>query len=95
MRKSFDGLSALVSSQMGGDLLSGDVFVFINKKRNYIKLLVFDRNGFWLAAKRLEMGRFHSLQAENPCLSYDELLMFIEGVDFSEIKRKKRYKRLL
>ena len=92
MRKSFDGLSALVSSQMDGDLLSGDVFIFINKSRNYMKLLVFDRNGFWLCAKRLEKGCFHSLELEDPCISYDELLMFIEGINFSKIKRKRRYK---
>ena len=96
MRNSFDGLSAIVSSQMSGNLISGDVFIFMNRKQNFIKLLVFDRNGFWLCAKRLEEGCFHSLahSSTSLSLSYDELLMFIEGVDFTSIKRKKRYKRM-
>ncbi|MCB9304610.1 MAG: IS66 family insertion sequence element accessory protein TnpB [Lewinellaceae bacterium] len=46
MRKGFDSLSGLVRSSMGDNPLSGDVFIFINRRRNHIKLLVWDRTGF-------------------------------------------------
>ena len=54
MRKGFDGLSGLVRSQMKHDLLSGDVFIFVNKRRDWIKLLMWDRTGFALYYKQLE-----------------------------------------
>lgn len=59
MRKSFDGLIAVVKSVLGEDPLSGTLFVFFNRRGNYLKLLVWDRTGFCLFAKRLEQGRFH------------------------------------
>ena len=58
MRKSFDGLSGLIRTGLNRDPLSGDVFVFINRRRTHIKLLVWDRNGFVLFYKRLERGTF-------------------------------------
>ncbi len=59
MRKSFDGLFGLVSTALGEDPLSGDLFIFVNRRRNYLKGLVWDRTGFLLIAKRLERGQFH------------------------------------
>ena len=58
MRKSFDGLSGLINNELKKNPLSGDVFIFINKRRDRIKLLIWDRTGFWLFYKRLEKGRF-------------------------------------
>ena len=58
MRKSFDGLLAVVKSVLHEDPLSGTWFVFINRRRNYIKAVYWDRTGFCLFAKRLERGRF-------------------------------------
>jgi len=58
MRKSFDGLSALVEGQLHEDPYSGHLFVFINRRRDRIKLLYWDRSGFWLFYKRLERGVF-------------------------------------
>ena len=58
MRKSFDTLGELVRSVIGEDPLSGHVFVFCNRGRNRIKVLVFDRGGYWLVARRLERGTF-------------------------------------
>ncbi len=55
-RKAHDGLSQIVRDHFGGDPLSGDVFVFTNKRRDRIKLLLWDRNGLWLFYKRLEQG---------------------------------------
>ena len=58
LRKSIDGLVGLVKSVLEEDPLSGSVFVFFNRRGNYLKLVVWDRTGFCLFAKRLERGRF-------------------------------------
>lgn len=59
MRKSFDGLFALVANALGEDPMSGDLFLFLNRRRNTVKGLLWDRTGFLLIAKRLERGQFH------------------------------------
>ena len=59
MRKSFDGLFTLVSDGLGEDPLSGDLFLFLNRRRNCLKGLLWDRTGFLIIAKRLERGQFH------------------------------------
>ena len=58
MRKSFTGLEALTRSNLGKDPLTGDLFVFINKRRTYCKILTWDRTGFVLVAKKLTGGKF-------------------------------------
>jgi transposase len=58
MRKSFDGLHALVEHALKGDVHSGALFVFSDKRRNLLKILYFDGNGLWILAKRLERGTF-------------------------------------
>jgi transposase len=58
MRKSFNTLAALVEHQLGHDPFAGDVFVFMGKRRNRMKVLVWDASGFWLCARRLEAGTF-------------------------------------
>lgn len=58
MRKSFDGLIAVVQSVLQEDPLSGTLFVFFNRRGNYLKLIAWDRTGYCLFAKRLERGRF-------------------------------------
>lgn len=58
MRKSFDGLIVLVRNALGEDPLSGSLYVFLNRRGNYMKLIYWDRTGFCLFAKRLEHGRF-------------------------------------
>jgi len=96
MRKGFDSLSGLVRSTMGGNPLSGDVFIFINRRRNHIKLLVWDRTGFVLLHKRLERGTFELPAAENPrqasCrLEWEELVFILEGVALSSVQRRRRF----
>jgi transposase len=59
MRKSFDGLVGVVQGVLGEDPLSGSLYVFFNRRGNYVKLVYWDRTGFSLFAKRLERGRFH------------------------------------
>jgi len=97
MRKSFDGLSGLVRQGMGRDPLSGEVFIFLNRRRTMMKILVWDRSGFVVWSKRLERGTFElplRLQAgSSVALSWEELVMILEGVRLSSVQRRKRYSR--
>lgn len=95
MRKSFDSLCALVSSQMKRDFLSGDVFIFVNRDRNRIKLLVWDRSGFVIWYKRLEEGTFELPQfaegVPDAEVRWERLVMILEGIQLGSVKERKRY----
>jgi transposase len=97
MRKSFDGLSGLITNAKLGAPTSGDAFVFVNRRRDRMKILLWDRTGFWLLYKRLEKGTFqippNPSQHASTELSYDVLMMLIEGIDITGIKRRPRYQR--
>lgn len=96
MRKSFDGLSGLVRSKVGRDPLSGDVFIFLNRRRTHVKLLVWDRSGFVLYYKRLEEGTFDLPESERAMddrpISWDQLIMMLEGVVMEKVRYRKRYR---
>lgn len=96
MRKSFNGLSGLVRGSLGSDPLSGDVFIFLNRRRDKIKLLVWDRTGFLIFYKSLERGTFELpsfAQGATSCvLSWDNLLFILEGVALKSVRRRKRYR---
>jgi transposase len=88
MRKSIDGLSQLVAPLLAGDAFSGSVFVFLSRRREKVKLLWWDRHGFWLAYKRLERGRFPRPEAlARRGLSLAELSAFLEGIDLARTRR--------
>lgn len=93
MRKSFAGLAALARNALGEEPTSGDLFVFINRRRTYLKVLYFDRGGYCLWSKRLEQGQFHypDKRGEKVALDGVDLNMLIEGIALSSIKRYKRY----
>lgn len=95
MRKSFDGLGGLVNREMPCELLSGDVFIFINRRRDRIKLLMWDVTGFALYYKRLERGTFGLPASEDSTLELDwsALVMLLEGIEIKQVKRRKRYRR--
>jgi transposase len=93
MRKSFDALSGIVTGAMSKDALSGDVYIFIGKSRDKIKLLVWEKSGFVLYYKRLESGSFHLPKQPDGSLSYSELCLLIEGVEVQVTHRRKRYER--
>lgn len=97
MRKSFNGLSGLVRQYLSHPLLSGDVFIFINRRKDRIKLLMWDQTGFALYYKRLEQGTFELPQAGQEQasieLSRSELLLVLEGIELSSVRRRKRYHR--
>lgn len=95
-RRGFDGLAAIARDSLGLDPLAGHVFVFLNKRRNRIKLLVWDNNGYWLCYKRLERGTFQSLHAipredARLELSRSELAALLEGIDLKNLKRSTHY----
>jgi len=92
MRKSFDGLAALVRSRLAENPLSGQLFVFINRRRTQLKVLYFDRSGYCIWAKRLEQGRFHPVgEGDKRRLDWGELKLILDGIDLRSIRRFKRY----
>lgn len=96
MRKSFDGLSGLIVNNLKQNPLSGAVYVFVNKRRNRIKLLLWDGDGFWIFYKRLEKGTFQipdASSASTSCaIAYDHLLLMLQGIDPTSVKRRVRYR---
>ena len=99
MRRSFDGLHALVSGTMQLDAFGGHLFVFANRQRNRVKILYWDRDGFAVWAKRLEEGTYAmpftgsgELRRE---ITTQELGALLSGIDLSQARRRKRYQRKL
>lgn len=93
MRKGFDGLSGLVTNELGRSPTEGSVFVFVNKQRNQMKLLHWERGGLVLYQKRLEAGRF-SLPEKTimDCnLSWPELVLIVEGISYVGLKKGRRF----
>lgn len=80
MRRSFDGLSAMVQSSFPGQLLTGSLFVFVNRRRNMIKVLYWHEDGLALWAKRLEKGTFRVSWDGAAELSRREFSMLLEGI---------------
>jgi transposase len=95
MRKSFDGLSGLVSEVFGQEPLSGDLFVFVNRRRDRLKILMWDRDGLALWYKRLEAGTFQVPAATTAGVELDaaQLSMLLAGIDLNTARRRKRYRR--
>ena len=93
MRKSFNGLMALVKSQLQENPLSGQVFVFINRKRTQTKILYFDRSGYCIWMKKLEQGlfRYNLSGGYKQSLSWTELKLLLEGIELKNTRQFKRY----
>lgn len=91
MRKSIDGLMALVRSSFAEDVYSGHLFVFVSRRGDRVKILTFSRGGFILYYKRLEQGRFRLPQVEADAqsvrLDATQLTMLLDGIDVAEVKR--------
>jgi transposase len=97
MRRSFDGLSALVRNHLGEDPTSGVWFAFINRRATQIKVLAYEEGGYCVWSKRLEQGRFAALSAAGTAkrrLCRTEFLALIEGVDLVIKRQRKRYKKV-
>jgi len=97
MRRSFDGLHALVRDHLELDAFAGHLYLFANKRRDRLKILYWDRDGFAIWAKRLEQGNYVI-----PCgepgsqrleISSEELSALLSGIDLNAATRRKRYRR--
>lgn len=99
MRKGADGLAALVVDLLHRDPLSGDAFIFVNRRRSMVKVLMWDLTGYWVASKRLERGTFavrghvsHLVTAQGSVpLSHAELLNVLEGIDVRQAAYHQHY----
>lgn len=95
MRKGFDSLNGIVMQQMQLNALSGDVFIFINKKRNQVKLLLFEGDGFALYHKRLEKGTYElpatGDKSDSITVSSEQLQLILHGISLQHVRKRKRY----
>lgn len=96
-RKSFDGLCGVIRNYLGADPLDGTLFVFYNRRRDRVKILVWDSDGFWLHYKRLEKGTFEMPQItygqDHITMNKVELELLLSGVILKSVQWRKRYKR--
>ena len=97
MRKGFDGLFGLVRDALGEDPLSGHLFLFANRDRTRVKILVFDGSGLWVCSKRLEKGRFAWPKApdgqKRVTMRAEELTMLLSGIDLQQTHPRKWFRR--
>ncbi|MEI6949612.1 IS66 family insertion sequence element accessory protein TnpB [Paraflavisolibacter sp. H34] len=94
MRRSFYTLAGMVREQMQGDPLSGDIFIFLSRRRNQVKLLRWEGDGFALYSKRLEEGTFEMPEALDEgsfLISHKELLLILQGISLKQVRYRKRY----
>jgi transposase len=97
MRRSFDGLHALVNAVLQLDAFAGHLFVFANRRRDRVKILYWDRDGFAVWSKRLEEGTyampFSEFDEVRREITAQELGALLSGIELSQAKRRKRYRR--
>ncbi len=103
MRCGFDGLAAIVRNTLGLDPLSGGLFLFLGRRRDRVKILFWDRDGYALYSKRLEKGRFPRPVVTRPVgdtavsghpvcmLAAYEMTLLLEGIDLAGAKKRKRF----
>jgi transposase len=93
LRKSYDGLTGLVRQALREDPLSGQLFVFLNRRQTQIKILYFDRSGYCLWSKRLEQGRFQRPRGgDKLALDWTRLKLILEGIDEQKTVQRKRFR---
>jgi transposase len=97
MRRSFDGLHALVTNTLQLDAYAGHLFVFANRRKDRVKIMYWDRDGFAVWAKRLEEGTYAMPFGKSGEMRHEisgpELAALLSGIDLSQAKRRKRYHR--
>jgi len=93
MRKSYNGLSALVKNQLQGNPLSGEMFVFVNRRQNQMKILYFDRSGYCIWSKKLEQGQFvvRGSPGGKRQLNWTQLKLLLDGIEIKKARQFKRY----
>ena len=97
LRKGFDGLCGIVTSELQMNALSGSVFIFINKKHNQVKLLLWEGDGFSIYHKRLEKGTYEVPVINNDdkdiSISHEALQHILQGVSLRSVRKRKRYQQ--
>jgi transposase len=98
-RKSFDGLAAMVDSELGLEVLSGHLFVFLNRRGHLAQILFWDRNGFCIVKKRLEAGTFRLAcsaadGAKHVEIDAAQLSLMLEGIELAGATQRKRYRHV-
>jgi transposase len=103
MRKSFDGLLGMVHEHLGQDPLSGHLFLFLNCRRERVKILFWEPDGLVIWYKRLEAGTFQQLDPASRAdrssgqagleLTATDLALLLTGIDLASARRRKRYAR--
>jgi transposase len=95
LRKGVDGLAGIVRGQFAGDPLDGSWYLFVNRRRDRLKILHWDQTGFWLYYKILEAGTFEVCACGQARIEIDaaELAMLVGGVSLAAVKRRKRYRK--
>ena len=93
MRRSFDGLAAMVVSFVRGDPLSGHLFVFRNRRGDRLKVLCWDNDGYVIYYKRLEKGVFVIPETSDGAIRASDLSLILNGIDVSSVTRQRRYER--
>jgi len=98
MRKGFDSLSGMVSQHMKLSALSGAVFIFVNRRRNQLKLLLWEGDGFSLYHKRLEQGTYElpptvpqNNKTGSISLTHQQLQLILQGISLKSVEHRKRY----
>jgi len=96
LRKSYDGLGALVQSEFEMSPTSGDLFIFLNRRATQVRILFWDRDGYCVLMKRLERGTFRQVTSEDGRghmeIEAVDLAMLLEGIDVEVVRRRKRYR---
>jgi transposase len=97
MRKGFDSLCGIVTSELKMDVLSGAVFIFMNKKHNQVKLLLWEGDGFAIYYKRLEKGTYErpliSSHDKDLSITNEALQYILQGVSLKSVRKRKRYQQ--
>jgi transposase len=95
MRKSFSGLHGIILESLKQDPLSGDWFVFINRRRDRIKIMLWERDGFVIFYKQLQSGTFAvpAHDGESLALTSQQLALILAGVDLKQTRPRKRWRR--
>jgi transposase len=96
MRKSIDGLLAIVQQELQEDAYSGHLFVFVSRRCDRVKILAWDKGGFVLVYKRLERGQFKLPHMDPSSMAVEidatQLAMLLDGIDFGRVRRPEHWK---
>ncbi len=96
MRKSFRGLLTLTEGVLQQDPVSGHLFVFVNRRRDLLKILHWDGSGYWIWYRRLERGTFQLPESEDEQASIEltpaQMSLILEGIDLTSVRQRLRYR---